>query len=127
MRALSAVAGGMRRSATLRGFSAKEREAVDECAEYLLNYKDMLKYDEYLAAGLPIATGVIEGACRHLINDRMAITGARWGLQRAEAILKLRSLKSSGDSEAYWSFYKDQTLKRNHASRYESFPLQEAA
>jgi hypothetical protein len=123
----STVAGGMRRSATLRGFSAKEREAVDECAEYLLNYKDMLKYDEYLAAGLPIATGVIEGACRHLINDRMAITGARWGLQRAEAILKLRSLKSSGDSEAYWSFYKDQTLKRNHASRYESFPLQEAA
>jgi hypothetical protein len=57
----------------LRGFSAKEREAVDECAEYLLNYKDMLKYDEYLAAGLPIATGVIEGACRHLVNDRMAI------------------------------------------------------
>ena len=123
----SAVAGGIRRSATLRGLSAKEREAVDDCAEYLLNYKDMLKYDEYLAAGLPIATGVIEGACRHLVNDRMDITGARWGLQRAEAILKLRSLKSSGDSEAYWDFYKDQTLKRNHASQYDNFPLQEAA
>jgi hypothetical protein len=123
----SIVAGGIRRSATLRGLSAKEREAVDECAGYLLNYKDMLKYDQYLAAGLPIATGVIEGACRHLVNDRMGITGARWGLQRAEAILKLRSLKSSGDSEAYWEFYKDQTLKRNYASQYESFPLQEAA
>lgn len=123
----SAVAGGIRRSATLRGLSAKEREAVDDCAEYLLNYKDMLKYDEYLAAGLPIATGVIEGACRHLVNDRMDITGARWGLQRAEAILKLRSLKSSGDSKAYWEFYKDQTLTRNHASQYDSFPLQEAA
>jgi hypothetical protein len=59
---------------------------VDTCADYLL------KYDEYLAAGLPIATGVIEGACRHLIKDRMDITGARWGLQSAEAILKLRSL-----------------------------------
>jgi hypothetical protein len=79
------------------------------------------------ATGLPIATGVIEGACRHLVNDRMAITGARWGLQRAEAILKRRSLKSSGDSEAYWSFYRDQTLKRNHASCYQSFSLQEAA
>ncbi len=76
----SSVAGGIRRSATLRGLSAKQREAVDECAEYLLNYKDMLKYDDYLAAGLPIATGVIEGACRHLVNDRMAITGARWGV-----------------------------------------------
>ncbi|MCP4208110.1 MAG: ISKra4 family transposase [Shimia sp.] len=123
----SIVAGGIRRSATLRGLSAKEREAVDECAGYLLNYKDMLKYDEYLAAGLPIATGVIEGTCRHLVNDRMAITGARWRLQRAEAILKLRSLKSSGDSEAYWDFYKDQTSKRNHVSQYDSFPLQEAA
>jgi hypothetical protein len=123
----STVAGGIRRSATLRGLSEKDREAVDECAEYLLNYKDMLKYNEYLAAGLPIATGVIEGTCRHLVNDRMAITGARWGLQRAEAILKLRSLKSSGDSQAYWDFYRDQTLKRNHASQYDSFPLQEAA
>jgi hypothetical protein len=121
------VAGGMRRSATLRGLLAKEREAVDDCAGYLLNYKDMLKYDQYLAAGLPIATGVIEGACRHVVNDRMAITGARWRLQRAEALLKLRSIKSSGDSEAYWEFYKDQTLKRNHAAQYESFPLQEAA
>ncbi|MCP4209042.1 MAG: ISKra4 family transposase, partial [Shimia sp.] len=97
----STVAGGMRRSATLRGLSDEEREAVDSCANYLLKYQDMLKYDEYLAAGLPIATGVIEGACRHLVNDRMDITGARWGLQRAEAILKLRSLKSSGDSKAY--------------------------
>jgi hypothetical protein len=123
----STVAGGMRRSATLRGLSDEERDAVDACANYLLNYKDMLKYDEYLAAGLPIATGVIEGACRHLVNDRMDITGARWGLQRAEAVLKLRSLKSSGDSKAYWDFYKDQTLNRNHASQYENFPLQEAA
>ena len=123
----STVAGGIRRSATLCGLSAKEREAADQCAEYLLNYKDMLKYDEYLAAGLPIATGVIEGACRHLVKDRMDITGARWGLQRAEAILKLRSLKSSGDSEAYWCFYKEQTLKRNHSAQYDSFPLQEAA
>ncbi|MCP4288416.1 MAG: ISKra4 family transposase, partial [Gammaproteobacteria bacterium] len=123
----STVAGGMRRSATLRGLSDDEREAVDSCANYLLKYQDMLKYDEYLAAGLPIATGVIEGACRHLVNDRMDITGARWGLQRAEAILKLRSLKSSGDSKAYWDFYKDQTLKRNHASKYDSFPLREAA
>ena len=100
---------------------------MDECAEYLLNYKDRLKYDEYLAAGLPIATGVIEGACRHWVKDRMDIMGARWRLQRAEAILKLRSFKSSGDSKAYWDCYKAQTLKRNHASQYDSFPLQEAA
>jgi hypothetical protein len=123
----SDVAAGMRRSATLRQLSIEERKPVDTCADYLLKYQQMLKYDEYLAAGLPIATGVIEGACRHLIKDRMDITGARWGLQSAEAILKLRSLHSSGDLDEYWNFYKSQTLKHNHASRYNDFPLQEAA
>jgi len=108
----------MRRAATLRGLSRKAREGVDDCADYLLKYRHMLRYDECLAHGLPIATGVIEGACRHLIKDRMDITGARWGLESAEAILKLRSLRSSGDFEAYWEFHKTHELKRNHTSRY---------
>jgi hypothetical protein len=67
-----------------------------------------------LAHGLPIATGVIEGACRHLVKDRMDITGARWGLERAEAILKLRSLKISGDLEAYLAFHFEQEHKRHY-------------
>ena len=64
----SDVAAGMRRSATLRGMKASDRAAIDDCADYLLKYRPYLRYDEYLAAGLPIATGVIEGACRHLVN-----------------------------------------------------------
>ena len=123
----SDVAAGMRRSATRRGLTRQARESVDDCADYLLKYRHMLRYHEYLAAGLPIATGVIEGACRHLIKDRMDITGARWGLESAEAILKLRSLRSSGDFEAYWAFHTAQELKRNHTSRYECLPLQKAA
>jgi hypothetical protein len=59
-----------------------------------------------------IASGVIEGACRHLINDRLDITGARWSLLGAEAVLKLRSLKSSGDFDAYWDFHKQQSKQR---------------
>ena len=50
------------------------------------------RYHDYLAEGLPIATGVIEEACRYLIKDRMDLTGARWSLQGAEAVLRLRSL-----------------------------------
>ena len=65
------MAGGMRRSATLRGLSKKAREAVDACARYLLNHTPYLRYEQYLAQGFPIATGVIEGACRHLVKDRM--------------------------------------------------------
>ncbi len=61
-----------------------------------VNNRDYLRYHDYLAEGLPIATGVIEGACRDLIKDRMDLTGARWSLQGAEAVLRLRSLCISG-------------------------------
>ncbi|VAW82136.1 FIG00666800: hypothetical protein, partial [hydrothermal vent metagenome] len=96
----SQVAKGLRSSATKRKIS--DRDAVDKCANYLLKNKTRLQYGEALASGFPIASGVIEGACRHLINDRLDITGARWSLEGAESILKLRSLKSSGDFESYW-------------------------
>ena len=73
----SHVAAAIRRSATLRGLKDAKRKAVDKCADYLLKYKEMLRYDVYLDEGFPIASGVIEGACRHLINDRLGITRAR--------------------------------------------------
>ena len=121
------VGAGMRRSATRQNLSQANRKAVDRCADYLKNNRPYLKYNEYLSAGYPIASGVIEGACRHLINDRMSITGARWGLKTAEAILKLRSLRSSGDLEDYWEFHKQQEWKRNHAAQYKNPDLLIAA
>ncbi len=112
----SHVAAGMRRSATCQGFSPERRAPIDKCADYLLNHVAFLHYDEYLASGIPIASGVIEGACRHLIKDRMDITGARWRLNGAEAVLRLRALCSSGDFDAYWRFHEVQEAKRNHAA-----------
>jgi len=114
----SRVAAGLTRSATLRGLSAKHREPIDRCAHYLLKYRDFLRYDQYLAAGYPIATGVIEGACRYLVKDRMEITGARWSLAGAEAVLQLRSLRASNDFDEYWEFHLQQEYRRNHAGRY---------
>ena len=114
----SLVAAGMRRSATLRKMAAAERKPVDECADYLLHYSPYLQYDKALAEGVPIATGVIEGACRHLVQDRMNLTGARWGLTGAEAVLRLRALRSSNDFDAYWKFHEQQEYERNHASHY---------
>jgi hypothetical protein len=114
----SNVAGGIRRSATLRKLDGEARKAADECANYLLKYSEYLRYDSYLAQGLPISTGVIEGACRHLVKDRMDITGARWSLQGGEAVLKLRSLRASRDFEEYWSFHEMQELKRHHEAQY---------
>ena len=114
----SDVAAGIRRSATLRGLSDKERGRADACADYLINKRAYLRYDVALAAGLPIATGVIEGACRHVVNDRLGITGARWGLPGAEAILRLRALRSSGDFEEYWQLHVRNEQARNHLVNY---------
>ena len=115
----SQVAAGIRRSATRRGMTKYQREPVDTCANYLLGHTRFLRYDQYLAAGLPIATGVVEGACRHLVADRMDLTGARWSLAGAEAVLRLRALRSSGDFDDYWRFHEQREYDRNHASRYQ--------
>ena len=82
------MAGGMRRSATRRGLSATVREPVDTCARYLPNHSAYLQYNRCLAQGLPVATGVIGGACRHLVKDRMEVTDARWSLNGAEAVFR---------------------------------------
>ena len=92
---------------------------MHKAANYLLNNRAFLRYDEYLEAGLPIASGVIEGACRHLVKDRMDITGARWGLETAEAVLKMRAIKTSGDLEGYWRFHQRQHRDRVHGDLYE--------
>lgn len=114
----SDVAAGIRRSATLQGLRKKDRKGVDACCDYLIAKRPYLHYGEYLTAGYPISTGVIEGACRHLISDRLDITGARWGVPGAESVLRLRSLRSSGDFEAYWAFHLSKEHERNHQSRY---------
>ncbi|MGH3237966.1 MAG: ISKra4 family transposase, partial [Streptosporangiaceae bacterium] len=78
------VAAGIRRRATTYGYSPAERAGAGECARYLDNKEDYLDYATALEKGWPVATGIIEGACRHIVKDRMDITGARWGLEGAE-------------------------------------------
>ncbi len=112
------VAAGIRRRATLFGYSAGERAGADECARYLTAKTPWLDYGTALANGWPIATGVVEGAARWLVKDRMDITGARWGLHGAEAILKLRALHASGEFNDYWAFHLRQERQRIHQPRY---------
>jgi hypothetical protein len=114
----SDVAAGMRRSATKRGLSAKQRQPIDRAASYFLKRKAMMRYDELLALGTPIASGVIEGTCRSLINDRLDVTGARWSLTGAEAVLRLRAILRSGDWDEYWTFHTRAEYRRNHESQY---------
>lgn len=116
----SLVATRMLKSATLLQLKSEQRSSVDKCAHYLLNNHDYLQYDDYLREGFSIATGVIEGACRYLVKDRMDITGARWSLVGAEAVLRLRSLHVSGDWAGYWQFHQQLERQRNHQASYQS-------
>jgi hypothetical protein len=77
-------------------------------------------YAKALRRGFPIATGVVEGACRYLVKDRMDRTGARWSLAGAEAVLHLRALCTNGDFDEYWRFHLAQQHERNHRTRYAS-------
>jgi hypothetical protein len=113
------VAAGIRRRATRFGYRDSERKGADTAADYLTSKRPYLDYHTALANGWPIATGVIEGACRHLVKDRMDITGARWGLGGAEAVLALRAMVSNGDFDAYWRYHLDQEHHRVHSSRYQ--------
>jgi len=112
------VAAGIRRRATTYGYQGTERDGADTCAGYLTAKAPYLDYATALAKGWPIATGVIEGACRHLVADRMAITGARWGLDGAEAILKLRAVIANGDFDRYWRYHLRREHERIHHARY---------
>ena len=121
VKALAVLAGDSARAAAeitaeadAAGLTAAQRAGADACVRYLTTKHEYLRYDQALAAGWPIATGVIEGACRHLIGDRLDITGARWGLQGAEAVLTLRAVISNGDFDEYWRYH----LTREHQRLY---------
>jgi hypothetical protein len=113
------VAAGIRRRATHENLRGNDRRTVDTTAGYLSNKPACLRYDQALANGWPIATGVIEGACRHLVGDRLGITAARWGLTGAEAVLLLRAVHSNHDLHDYWTYHLQQEHHRNHNTKYQ--------
>jgi hypothetical protein len=121
VKALQVLAGDSARAAeeitaeaAAAGLDSSQRTGAAACVRYLTSKHEYLRYDQALQAGWPIATGVIEGACRHLIADRLSIGGARWGLDGAEAVLTLRAVISNGDYQEYWRFH----LEREHQRLY---------
>ena len=102
------------------GPGSEHEKIIRTTLHYLDAKQPWMDYPRALASGWPIATGVIEGACRHLVADRMGITGARWGLDGAQAMLWLRAISASGDTSAYWDWHIEQERQRNHISRYKN-------
>lgn len=110
----TAVAANIRDTAAARTLTAGKRKTADATASYLDAKAPCLDYPTALAAGWPISTGLIEGACRHIVKDRMDITGARWGVSTAEAVLKIRALRANGDFDAYWAYHLQRERERNY-------------
>lgn len=112
----TAVAANIRDTAAARAaqLTASQRKTAATAAAYLDAKAPYLDYPTALAAGWPISTGLIEGACRHIVKDRMDITGARWSVTTAEAVLKIRALLANGDFSAYWAYHLQRERQRNY-------------
>lgn len=92
--------------------TATQRQAVRRTLGYYQRNRPYMHYDEYLAQGWPIGTGVIEGACRHLVKDRMEQSGMRWTKAGAQAVLDLRAVRLNGQWEAFWPCHRHQQHQR---------------
>jgi hypothetical protein len=110
----AAAAAAIRQATTAATLTATQRKTAADTAAYLDTKAPWLDYPTALRQGWPISTGVIEGACRYLVKDRMDITGARWTVDTAEAVLKLRALLANDDFDAYWAYH----LQREHQRNY---------
>ncbi len=95
------VIGGIRQMATKRDLPDSKWNRVEDCLTYFEARSEYMKYDEYLAAGYPLGSGVVEGACRHLVKDRMEKAGMRWRIAGAQAILSLRAIYVNDDWETF--------------------------
>jgi hypothetical protein len=98
------VLSGLRQMGTKHGLKGSKARALSVVANYLENNQDFMRYDAYLAAGYPIGSGVAEGACRHLVKDRLEQTGMRWTVAGAQAMLHLRATYLNGDWEAFYEY-----------------------
>jgi hypothetical protein len=108
------VVTGMRRMGTQRGLKGEQRKELTTVCNYLENNAERMRYHEYLQAGYPIASGVIEGACRHIIKDRMEQGGMRWTLLGAKAMLNVRAICASSEWLAFHSWRQAENRKTTH-------------
>lgn len=117
-----AVIESLRTQAAEAALSAQAQRQLKQSAAYLARNLPYMAYDQYLAKGWPIASGVIEGACRHLVKDRMELSGMRWTQAGAEQLLRLRAVYENGDWRAYHLFRQRQRHQRLYAIPFPSQP-----
>lgn len=111
------VIRGLRRMGTQSGFKGKNAKALAKICGYLEKNADRMRYDEYLRRGYPIASGVIGGACRHLVKDRMERSGMRWTLEGARSMLNVRAAFQSDHWRSFQDSYVERQTRETHPYR----------
>jgi hypothetical protein len=111
---VTGVIAGLHQMVTKRGLTGSKKKTITQICNYLKKNQQRMRYDEYLAAGYPIASGVIEGACRHLVKDRMERAGMHWTTPGAQAMLDVRSVHLDGA----WDDYQTYRITRETAELY---------
>jgi hypothetical protein len=109
------VIGGLKQTMSKQKLKKSQREAIKDALCYFDNHRKWMQYDQYLQAGYPIGTGVVESTCGHTVKDRMEGTGRRWSIQGAESTLLLRSVYTSGDWIAFWNLHVAKEKERLYA------------
>ena len=113
---VGSVIGGLKQVLGKRKLKKSHRKALQDAIMYFENHRKWMRYDEYLAAGYPIGSGVVESTCGHTVKSRMEGTGRRWSINGAESILLLRSVYTSNDWDAYWDAHRQLEQKRLYGS-----------
>lgn len=108
------VIGGLKQMATKHRLRGSRKKQLFAAINYLQRNRRYMPYDECLAQGYPIGSGVVEGACRHLVKDRMELTGMRWRTDGAQAMLDLRSVFLNGD----WDTFQQHRIEEEHHKLY---------
>ena len=111
------VIGGLKQMSTKQGLSKYKKKELAKTIQYFQNNRKYMRYNEYLKQGYPIGSGVVEGACRHLVKDRMELTGMRWRVPGAQAILKLRAVSLNGDWEQFQQDRREQNCQKLYPYR----------
>lgn len=111
---VSGVIKGLKQMGSQQGLAGEKKRTLAKVVGYLERNRDHMKYDQYLRAGYPIGSGVIEGACRHVIKDRMERAGMLWTLAGASALLRLRVVHTNG----HWDEYHEYQIAREQKALY---------
>ena len=113
------VIGGLRQRLTKHGDTLRksQRKVLETVIGYYDANRRWMRYDDYIAAGYPIGSGAVEGACRHLVKERMEGSGMRWTVGGAAAVLQLRAVVLNGDWEAFWAFHMRHEAKRRFGTQ----------